>query len=317
MNKRKERFISGKIKVFLSNIKKKFKNDDKDAYIFSIPYIVFFFIFIILPIILAMLLSFTSFDMVSRPKWIGLNNFSYLLTSDSEFMRYILPNTIKFAVIVGPGGYLLSFIMAWSLAQLPHRLRTVLAVILYLPSLTAGVTMSVIWKVFFAGDESGYLNYLLLELGWIAEPIAFLQSPNYLFTIMVIVTLWGSMGVGFLAMLAGVLNVDRELYEAAHIDGLKSRFQEIIYITIPSMKPQMLFGAVMAIVTAFSTGAIGVQLSGSNPTPNYSGSLIVNHIEDYGFIRYDMGYGAALSVVLLIIIYLFSKIAYKIFGDKG
>ena len=126
----------------------------------------------------------------------------------------------------------------------------------------------------------------------------------------------GSMGVGFLAMLAGILNVDKELYEAAYLDGVKNRFQEVIHITIPSMKPQMLFGAVMAIVTAFSTGAIGVQLSGSNPTPNYAGSLIVNHIEDFGFIRYDMGYAAALSVALLFLIYFFSKIAYRLFGER-
>jgi multiple sugar transport system permease protein len=305
-----------KLQGFFEREKEAFKKDDKSAYSFSLPYTLVFFVFIVVPIILAILLSFTSYDMVGRPQFAGLNNYIYLLTADSEFMRYILPNTIKFAIIVGPGGYILSFIMAWALAQLPHKLRTVLAVVLYSPSLTAGITMSVIWKVFFAGDASGYLNFILLELGFIAEPIAYLQSPEYLFPIMIGVTLWGSMGVGFLAMLAGVLNVDKELYEAAYIDGMKSRFQEIFYITIPSMKPQMLFGAVMAIVTAFSTGAIGVQLSGSNPTPNYSGSLIVNHIEDYGFIRYDMGYAAALSVVLLVIIYIFSKVAYKLFGEK-
>jgi multiple sugar transport system permease protein len=310
------KIIPKRIHKFFKKEKEAFKKDDKAAYVFSLPYVTIFIVFIIVPIFLAMLLSFTSYDMVGKPKFVGLRNYIYLITSDSEFMRYILPNTIKFAIIVGPGGYALSFFMAWALAQLPHKIRTVLAVILYTPSLTAGVTMAVIWKVFFAGDESGYLNYILLELGAIGEPIAFLQSPQYLFPIMIGVTLWGSMGVGFLAMLAGVLNVDKELYEAAYIDGMNSRFQEIFYITIPSMKPQMLFGAVMAIVNTFSIGFIGVQLSGSNPTPNYAGSLIVNHIEDYGFIRYDMGYAAALSVVLLIIIYIFSKIAYKLFGEK-
>ena len=293
-----------------------FQKDDKVAYLFALPYVLLFMTFIIIPIFLAMILSLTTFDMVTFPSYNGLNNFVFLLTSDEEFMRYILPNTIKFALIVGPGGYALSFFMAWLLAQLPHKLRTVLAIVLYSPSLTAGVTMTVVWKVFFAGDESGYLNYVLLELGLIIEPIAFLQSPNFLFTIMIMVALWGSMGIGFLAMLAGILNVDQELYEAAYIDGLKSRFQEIYYITIPAMKPQMLFGAVMAIVGTFSAGALGVQLSGSNPTPNYSGSLILNHIEDYGFIRYDMGYAAALSIVLLLIIYFFSRLSWKFFGEK-
>ncbi len=305
-----------KTKDFFKREKEAFKKDNKKAYLFTLPYVLCFLTFIIVPIILAFMLSFTSYDMVNFPKFNALNNYLYLLTSDEEFMRYILPNTVMFALIIGPGGYILSFFMAWCLAQFPHRLRTVLAVILYTPSLTAGITMSVVWKIFFAGDANGYLNYILLDLGLIVEPIVFLQDPNYLFPIMIIVALWGSMGVGFLAMLAGILNVPKELYEAAYIDGMKSRFQEIIHITIPSIKPQMLFGAVMAIVGAFSTGAIGVELSGSNPTPNYAGSLIVNHIDDFGFIRYDMGYAAALSVVLLIIIYLFSKLAYKLFGEK-
>ncbi len=308
--------LKNKISNFIKKEKHAFKKDDKTAYIFAAPYLILFTIFIILPIIVAIYLSFTNFNMVSAPKLNKFLNYIYLLTSDEEFMKYILPNTIKFSVIVGPGGYILSFMMAWALSQLPHKLRTVLAVILYSPSLTAGVTMSVVWKVVFAGDANGYLNYILLELGVIVEPIAFLQSEKYLFTIMIIVSLWGSMGVGFLAMLSGILNVNPELYEAAYIDGMHSRWQEIMYITIPQMKPQMLFGAVMAIVNTFSAGAIGVQLSGSNPTPNYSGSLILNHIEDYGFIRYDMGYAAALSVVLLIIVYLFSKLAWRLFGEK-
>jgi multiple sugar transport system permease protein len=305
-----------RLKNFIEKEKKLFKADDKSAYLFAFPYIVLFIAFIAIPVILAIILSVTLFDMVNFPRFIGMNNYIYLLTSDEEFMRYILPNTIKFAVIIGPGGYILSFVMAWALAQLPHKLRTVLAIVLYSPSLTAGITMTVVWRVFFAGDESGYLNYILLELGMIVEPIAYLQSPQYLFTIMIIVALWGSMGIGFLAMLAGILNVDQELYEAAYIDGLSNRFQEVIHITIPAMKPQMLFGAVMAIVGTFSAGALGVQLSGSNPTPNYAGSLIVNHIEDYGFIRYDMGYAAALSFVLLLIIFFFSKLSWKLFGEK-
>lgn len=308
--------ISKRFQSFIAKEKKQFKHDDKAAYVFAAPYIILFLAFIAIPVGLAVVLSFTTFDMVTFPRFNGFSNYVYLLTSDEVFMKYILPNTIRFALIVGPGGYILSFVMAWALAQLPHRLRTVLAIILYSPSLTAGVTMTVVWRVFFAGDESGYLNFLLLELGMIVEPIAFLQSPNYLFTIMIIVALWGSMGVGFLAMLAGILNVSTELYEAAYIDGLNSRFQEVMYITIPAMRPQMLFGAVMAIVGTFSAGALGVSLSGSNPTPNYAGSLIVNHIEDYGFIRYDMGYAAALSLVLLLIIYFFSRLSWKLFGEK-
>jgi len=231
-------------------------------------------------------------------------------------MKYVLPNTIKFAVIVGPGGYALSFMLAWVLAQMPKTSRTVFALILYSPSMTSGVAMSVVWKTLFSGDQNGYLNALLMRLNIIYEPIQWLQSPHYLMTIMIVVTLWSSMGVGFLAMLAGILEINPELYEAGSLDGISNRFQEIFYITIPSMKPQMLFGAVMAIVSTFQAGAIGVTLSGANPTPQYAGQLIVNHVEDYGFLRYEMGYAAAVSVVLLLMVLFFTRLSNRLFASE-
>lgn len=155
-----------------------------------------------------------------------------------------------------------------------------------------------------------------MKFDLISEPIVWLQSDKYLLPIMIIVTLWSSMGVGFLAILSGILNVNEELYEAAYIDGIRNRFQEIIYITIPAAKPQMLFGAVMAIVNTFQSSGVGVALSGSNPTPNYAGQLIVTHIEDFGFIRYEMGYAAAISVVLLVGIRLMSVGVDKVLGTK-
>jgi multiple sugar transport system permease protein len=248
--------------------------------------------------------------------FIGLKNYVNLLTQDNIFMMYVLPNTFKFSLLVGPGGYILAFWLAWLLAQIPRRPRAWLSLAIYSPSMTAGVAMAVVWLVVFSGDSSGYLNSFLIRLGAINEPIQWLQSPDYLMKIMIIVTLWNSMGVGFLAMMAGILNINPELYEAAYIDGIKNRLQEVWYITIPSMKPQMLFGAVMAVVGTFQAGAIGVQLSGANPTPQYAGQLIVNHIEDYGFIRYDMGYASAVSVVLLIVVYALSKLCWRLFGEK-
>ncbi|MDA3932092.1 MAG: sugar ABC transporter permease [Tenericutes bacterium] len=283
---------------------------------FITPYVMLFLTFIIIPVLIAILLSFTYFNSIETPEFVGLRNYIELLTRDEVFMQYVLPNTIKFAFIVGPVGYFLSFILAWMLAQIPHRARTIFAIILYSPSMTAGIAMAVVWTVIFSGNSTGYINALLMNWGFIQEPIQFLQSPEYLMNIMIIVSLWGSMGVGFLAMLAGILNIDQSLYEAAYVDGMKNRWQEIFYITIPSMKPQMLFGAVMSVVGTFTVGAIGVQLSGANPTPQYAGQLMVNHIEDFGFIRYLMGYASAVSVVLLIMIYSISKVTFNILGEK-
>lgn len=285
------------------------------AYLYVTPYALLFLLFIVIPVGVAVALSFTNFNAVQMPGFVGLRNYVSLLTQDAVFMQYVLPNTVLFAMIVGPGGYLLSFLLAWCLSQISRLPRTILALLIYSPSMTSGVAMSVVWRVIFSGDERGYLNALLLNLGWIDEPVAFLQSTSFLMPVMIVVALWSSMGVGFLAMLAGMLNEDEEVYEAASIDGIRNRLQEVFYITIPLMKPQMLFGMVMAVVNTFQVGHIGVSLSGSNPTPQYAGQLIVNLIEDYGFIRYEMGYASAASVALLLLIYFVTKQAGKLFKE--
>lgn len=295
---------------------RKWLDKEGSAYAFLSMYALLFIVFIVVPVLAAFLLSFTFFDTIQFPRLIGLRNYIALLTQDDTFMKYVLPNTIQFAVMVGPGGYALSFLLAWMLAQLPKLPRTLFALILYSPSMTAGVAMAVVWKTLFSGDQTGYLNSFLMGSGIILEPIQWLQSPQYLMPIMILVTLWSSMGIGFLAMLAGILEINPELYEAAALDGVSSRWQEIFYITIPSMRPQMLFGAVMAIVGTFQAGAIGVTLSGSNPTPQYAGQLIVNHIEDYGFLRYEMGYAAAVSVVLLLMVLFFARLSNRLFVSE-
>ncbi len=242
--------------------------NNKQAYFFLAPYLLLFMLFIIIPIVIAIGLSFTNFNTLEKPDFVGFLNYINLLTQDEIFMQYVLPNTVTYALIVGPG------------------------------------------------DQMGYINAWLIRAGIITDPIRWFIDVRFLLPIMIIVALWSSMGVGFLAILAGILNSDESLYEAAAIDGVKNRFQEMIYITIPTMKPQMLFAAVMTIVGAFQNGAIGVQLAGANPTPGYAGQLIVNHIEDYGFIRYEMGYASAVSVVLLGIVYLFSAFSKKLFAKE-
>ncbi len=300
----------------MNNLKNKNWKEILSLMVLLLPYALMFSIFIAIPVAVAFYLSLTSFNAVEAPEFVGLFNYIYLLTSDEVFLKYVLPNTLKYALIVGPGGYAMSFLLAWLLAQIQNGPRTVLALILYMPSMLGGVFIAVIWKTLFSGNEEGYINSLLLDWGLVDTPIQFLTDPAYLLNIIILVALWSSMGVGFLSMIAGVLNVDKTLYEAAALDGMKSRFQEIRYITIPSMKPQMLFGAVMAIVGAFNTGYIGVALSGVNPTPEYAGQLIINHIEDYGYLRYEMGYAAAISVVLLLMVWGISKVAYKLFDEK-
>ncbi|MCR5297077.1 MAG: sugar ABC transporter permease [Clostridiales bacterium] len=285
------------------------------GYFFAAPYALIFLVFILVPVVLAVVLSFTNFNAIEWPRWVGFLNYITLLTSDEVFMQYVLPNTVLYAVVVGIGGYILSFLLAWMLCNLTKGIRTVLALIIYSPSLTAGVAMTVLWKVIFSGDQTGLLNSWLMRLGVIDEPIVWLVNTQYLLPIVILIGLWSSMGIGFLAMIAGIANSDESLYEAGAIDGVSNRFQEMIYITIPQMKPQMLFAAVMAVVNAFQNGTVSALLTG-NPSPGYAAQLIVNHIEDYGFLRYEMGYAATVSVVLLLIVQLFSRGANRLLTEK-
>ncbi|MGX8698666.1 MAG: carbohydrate ABC transporter permease [bacterium] len=289
--------------------------NNRNGYLFVGPYALIFSIFILIPVILAFILSFTNFNAIEFPSFVGFLNYITLITADEVFMQYVLPNTVVYAILVGIGGYLLSFLLAWALCNLPPFLRTPFALILYSPSMTTGVAMTVLWKVIFSGDQTGLLNSWLISLGVVTDPVAFLVDTRFILPIVIIIGLWSSMGIGFLSMIAGILNSDESLYEAASIDGVSNRFQEMIYVTIPQMKPQMLFAAVMAVVGAFQNGAVSALLVG-NPSPGYASQLIVNHIEDYGFLRYEMGYAAAVSVVLLLIVQVFSKAANSLLAEK-
>lgn len=287
------------------------------AYLFIAPFMICFAIFVVGPVVSATLLSFTSYDSIQAPRFIGFQNFIKMLTQDVVLMKYVIPNTIVFAVVVGPIGYALQFMLAWLIIQAPKHTKKAYIMAIYTPSIAGGVLISVVWAVFFSSDRLGYLNDILLNLGVINTAVAWTQDKAYLLLIMILVTLWGSMGVGFLSLFAGMQNVDPQLYEAGKIDGIKSPLQELFYLTIPSMKPQMLFSAVMAIVNSLKAGSIGVQLSGQNPTPNYAGQLIQSHIEDYGFARFELGYATALSFMLMLIIYILTKVCFRFLGSKG
>lgn len=289
---------------------------DKSIPLFLAPYILLFMIFILVPIIIAIGLSFTHFNAVGKPTFAGIANYLTILTQDRVLMEHVLPNTILIALVAGPISLAFQFLLAWSLAQIPKGLRTILALLFFIPSQTGGVAIAVIWKIIFSGDRLGYLNNLLLSSGIIDTPMAWLSNEKWILPIMIIVTLWSSMGIGFLSILSSILNVNTEMYEAAYVDGIANRFQEMIYVTIPSIKSALLFATVMAIVNAFSIGQVGVDLTGANPTPNYSGQTFITHIADHGLLQYEMGYAAALSVVLLLIIYGVSRIANRLLIEK-
>jgi len=285
------------------------------SYLFMLPFFTAFTVFIVIPIAAAIALSFTNFNAVQFPETVGWLNYENLFSQDTVFLQYVIPNSFKFSLFVGPLGFVFAFILAWFIAQLPKITRMWYTLAIYAPSLAVGVAITVVWQVAFTGDRSGYINSFLLNWGFIDRPILFLQDEDLLLDIMIVASIWGSMGIGFLSLLAGILNVDPQLYEAGKIDGVSSRLQEIWYITLPSMKPQLMFAGVMSIVYTLKSGGIGTLLVG-NPTPNYAGQLFISHIEDFGFIRFEMGYACAITVVLLVVTLILNKLLRVLFVPK-
>ena len=260
------------------------------------PFFIFFFVFTILPIFSSIFLSFTSYDMISSPKYIGIDNYRRMIVEDTTFSTTV-KKTLVFAIIAGPLGFLLSFILAWFVNEFEPKVRAVLSFMFYAPSLVGNAYF--IWKVAFSGDSYGYINSLLLSLGITTEPIQWLKTEAYLMTIVIIVQLWQSMGVSFLSNISGLQNVSRDMYEAGAIDGIRNRWQELRYITLPAMGPMLLFSAVMQIQSSFSASTIMIELAGY-PSKGNAVDTIVSFMSDMATVRYELGYAFAISVVLFI-----------------
>ena len=281
------------------------------GYAMILPFFLFFLVFIILPVAIALVLSFTNYNMFQAPRWVGLNNYKLLMLDDEIFL-IALKNTFIFSLIVGPIGYFMSFFAAWVLNQL--RWRNMFALAVYAPSITTGVAMSVVWMYFFSSDRYGLINNLLINMGIIDDPVLWTEDPNYILTVIIVVSIWMSMGTGFLVFLAGLQNVGRELYEAASIDGIRNKFQELKFITLPAMKPQLLFGAITSITGSFGVFDIAVTVAGM-PSPNYAGHTIVAHLYDYAFIRFQMGYASAIATILFVITFAFGRTIMYLLTD--
>ena len=282
------------------------------AYLELLPFTVLFLIFTVLPVGIAVVLSFTNYNMFQMIDFVGINNYKGLFLGDEIFMK-ALGNTLLFAVIVGPAGYFLSFFAAWVLNMM--KFRNGFALMFYAPSIISGVAMSVVWSYIFSPDSYGLLNNALLSIGIIDDPVLWTQDPNYILPVIILVSVWMSMGTGFLVFLAGLQNVNKEYYEAAAIDGISNKYQELKYITLPSMKPQLLFGAINAVTGAFGVYEVSVTLAGF-PSPNSAGHTIVTHLYDYAFVRFQMGYACAVATVLFIMTFFIGRVVMNALTEK-
>ncbi len=276
---------------------------NKMCYLFLAPYAILFTMFYILPVITSIFFSFTYYNILESPRFIGLQNYISLILEDDIFLVSI-KNTFLIAVITGPLGYIMSFLFAWLINELPRWIRSVVVVIFYAPSIAGN--LYVIFSVFFRGDAYGYVNAFLMNAGIINEPILWFINPKYMLPVCMLVILWMSLGTGFLSFVAGLQGVDRTQFEAGYMDGVKNRWQELWYITLPNMKPMLMFGAVMSITQAFGVCDVTMALCGY-PSTDYAARTVVTHLFDYGYSRFEMGYASAIATLLFLIMILCNK----------
>lgn len=289
-----------------------FARDQISGYLMAAPFVILFIIFIVVPVVWSLILSVTHYNIVQPMKFTGLDNYRDLFTNDDLFIT-ACKNTFNYAIIVGPLGFIFSFVFAWLINQL--KFRNAFAMAFYIPSLTGGLAMSVIWLVLFSSDRYGYINDRLISLGIISEPVLWTMDPAYIMPVIIVVSLWASMGSGFLTNLAGLNNIPIDRYEAAQIDGIRNKFQELIYITLPSVKPQLLFNSIMGIVGALGVFDVAVGIAGF-PSPDYAAHTIVAHMYDYAFLRFELGYASAIAFILFVLNFGLGRIFMKLFSSK-
>lgn len=284
-----------------------------EKYLMILPFALVFLLFTCIPILAAFFLSMTSFNVIEAPKWVGMDNFIALFVQDDVFL-IAMKNTLLFALITGPVSYMMCFMFAWMVNNFGPRIRSLLTLVFYAPSISGSAYM--IWKLIFSSDMYGYANAILMQMGIIQSPILWFETADYVLPILIIVQLWQSLGVSFLSFSAGFQGVDKSLFEAGQVDGIRNRWQELWYITLPSMKAQLLFGAVMQITSAFSAGTISMQLAGF-PSVDYAGHTILTHLHDYGYVRMEMGYACAIAVVLFVLMVFANLLVQKILRRIG
>ena len=285
----------------------------RQYYYLVAPYVILFFIFTVLPVVISLVLSFTNFNLLEFPDFVGWENYMRLFVDDENFMTAI-KNTLILAIVTGPLSYLMAFVFAWLINELRPRLRSFMTLIFYAPSISGSAYL--VWKLIFSSDSYGYANAYLIKFGILNEPVQWLQNETYIIWIIMIVQLWLSLGVSFLSFIAGLQGVDKTLYEAGAIDGIRNRWQELWFITLPQMKSQLMFGAVMQITSSLSIADVSIQMAGF-PSVNYAGHTIITHLMDYGNIRMEMGYASAIATVLFLIMILANMLVRKILRRVG
>lgn len=296
------------------------------AYMFLLPWILGFLLLTLIPMGASLFLSFTNYNLFDAPRFRGLANFRYMFQTDWHFPAAVSV-TFRYVFISVPLQLLVSLSLAFVLNRGIPGL-TLFRTLFYIPSLLgASVAVGILWRQVFG--MTGLLNSILLNLGfeW-AQGLSWIADPRYALSTIVILRVW-QFGSPMIIFLAGLKQIPNELLEAADIAGA-TRFQRTLYVTLPILSPIILFNFIMQIISAFKVFTEAFIVSGGATGGGIVGGTLDSllfytiHIYSEGFVKFRMGYAAALSWLLLAIIAVFTGLSFWVSrrwvhysGDSG
>ncbi|MGB2629718.1 MAG: sugar ABC transporter permease [Candidatus Omnitrophota bacterium] len=281
-------------------------NKQKISYLFIALPALLFFVFQLAPVVISFFWSFTDYDVVHAPTCVGLANYKNILFNDPLFWK-AMGNTVLYVIGVVPIGVCVSLLLAVAIDQ-KIKFKNFFKSIFFLPTVTAIVAVSVIWKWLYAGEKYGLFNYFIMKLGF--NPVDWLSSPTWTLPSIMIMSIWAGLGYNMILFLAGLQTIPHVMYEAAEIDGA-GFWKKFFNITLPLLKPTIVFVAIMSFIFSFQVfeqvyimtggqGGIGGVLN--------SALTIAAYLYDKGFQKFEMGYASALAYIIFLCIFMLTMI---------
>jgi alpha-1,4-digalacturonate transport system permease protein len=286
----------------VSSLKKENMKRGLVPYLFILPNLSIFLIFVVIPAIYGLIYSFTNYDGLSEMNFVGLKNYIKIF-KDAEFWS-ILGRTSLYVVIVVPLIFVFALMIAMYLVK-EIRCKGIIRAIFYWPTMISFIVVGFTWK-WILGENFGIVNYVLVLMG--QAPVKWLTTAFAASVAVIIGTLWSRIGYYMVIFMGGLQSIPVSYYEAATIDGASKR-QIFFNITFPLLKPTSLMVVVLSVIDAFKAYPLILALTGGGP--GKSTTYLVQYIYQYGFERYEIGYASAMSVILFLILGTFTVIQFK------
>ncbi|MEA3488798.1 MAG: sugar ABC transporter permease [Candidatus Omnitrophota bacterium] len=289
-------------------------NEQKISYLFIALPFTLFFVFQLAPVLISFLWSFTRYDVVHSPRFVGIANYRDILFNDPRFWKAMW-NTVLYVLGVVPVGVCLSLFLAVAIDQ-KIKFKNFFKSIFFLPTVTAIIAVSVIWKWLYAGEKYGLINYFLMKLG--LQPVDWLASPTWTLPAIMIMSIWAGVGYSMILFLAGLQTIPQVMYEAAEIDGA-GFWKKFFHITLPLLKPTIVFVAMMSFIFSFQVfEQVYIMTSGQGGIGGVldSALTIVAYLYDKGFVKFQMGYASALAYIIFFCIFILTMINRRVVGTR-